>query len=518
MAEMKYNLLAEPLIGVRLADGTRKDVNLPEVLALLAAGDDIAAFTGLQRHQHHAWYAFLVQLAAIGLHLTGNVELDLGEESWKSVLLAATENRQEPWSLFVSDLGTPAFMQPPVSEGSVAHFTNRVECPDSLDILVTTRNHDLKAARVTHSRPEHWTYALISLQTMQGVFGRGNYGIARMNAGYGNRPYVSYARGYKWGERFSRDVGILMSKRDRIVAGDYGYCSNNGVALLWLTPWNGTNSLSLTQCDPFFIEVCRRVRVFEDCGQLVAVMAPTKVTRIKAGDGKGNTGDPWTPIRKKDGAALTVLASGFSYDLVQELLFGGDYQPGIAATLQADDPDEVTFVASAMTRGQGKTEGLHERVLAIPARIRLSLARAEDRNQLASLSRRRVEQAATMRRSVLAPALRVLLQAAPDNLNHKDDRIRRWLDAWDAEVDAVFFERLWEDAGATSTDADRRWERVVSDLAWAQLNEAIESVPLPAARRFKAITAAERVFYATRRKHFPEFTRESEEVDTSERH
>ena len=108
MAEMKYNLLAEPLIGVRLADGTRKDVNLPEVLALLAAGDDIAAFTGLQRHQHHAWYAFLVQLAAIGLHLTGNVELDLGEESWKSVLLAATENRQEPWSLFVSDLGTPA--------------------------------------------------------------------------------------------------------------------------------------------------------------------------------------------------------------------------------------------------------------------------------------------------------------------------------------------------------------------------------------------------------------------------
>ncbi len=518
MTDIKYNLLEEPLIGVRLSDGKKTYATLPEVMAMLAAGDDIAAFTGLQRHQFHAWYAFLVQLGAIGLHQAGNADLVQSKERWTSIVLAATENRREPWCLCVPDVTAPAFMQPPVPDGSLTRFTNRFAWPDLLDILVTTKNHDVKSARISGACPEFWLYALVSLQTMQGYSGRGNFGIARMNSGYGNRPYVSYATGTTWGHRFRRDVSILVGERSRLLAGDYGFRANGGVTLVWLEPWDGTESMSVTGCDPFFIEVCRRVRLVEDDGHVVAVMAPTLVARIKAGDGKGNTGDPWTPIRREDGAALTVGASGFNYDLVHKLLFGGDYQQAVAATLQPGDPDEVILVATAMTRGQGKTEGLHQRVLRIPARIRLRLGKPDQRDQLANFSRRRIEASATVRRFVLSPALRVLLQGAPDNVNQKDDRIRRWLDAWDAEVDGVFFLRLWEDAELDDTEADRRWERVVLDLALTQLKEAIGSVPLPAARRYKAIAVSERVFYASRRKHFPEFTRESEEVGTSERH
>ncbi len=81
-------------------------------------------------------------------------------------------------------------MQPQVPEGSLANFRNAAAEPDAIDVLITSRNHDLKAARCANSEPEHWLFALVSLQTMQGFPGAGKYGISRMNGGFASRPAV----------------------------------------------------------------------------------------------------------------------------------------------------------------------------------------------------------------------------------------------------------------------------------------------------------------------------------------
>ena len=65
---------------------------------------------------------------------------------------------------------------------------NIINTPDALDILPTAKNHDVKSSRVASPDFDEWIFALISLQTMAGFYGRGNYGIARMNSGHGSRP------------------------------------------------------------------------------------------------------------------------------------------------------------------------------------------------------------------------------------------------------------------------------------------------------------------------------------------
>ena len=47
----------------------------------------------------------------------------------------------------MDDLTKPAFMQPPASsEKKRADYKSAIETPDELDMLVTSKNHDLKSA------------------------------------------------------------------------------------------------------------------------------------------------------------------------------------------------------------------------------------------------------------------------------------------------------------------------------------------------------------------------------------
>ena len=59
---MQNNLLADPLIRLRLVNGRSAVLSLPEVYEALAA-DGVASFPALRSHQRHAWHAFLAQLA-----------------------------------------------------------------------------------------------------------------------------------------------------------------------------------------------------------------------------------------------------------------------------------------------------------------------------------------------------------------------------------------------------------------------------------------------------------------------
>lgn len=508
MAEPLHDLLWDPLLRIRTPDGAEFAETLPGVLARLG-DNDIASFPALQAHQSHAWFAFLVQLAGVALHRAGGADPALPKDVWAERLLALTDGAAEPWTLVVPTLQRPAFLQPPVPEGTLGGFKNRIAYPDALDVLVTTKLHDVKSTRIGEPQPEHWIYALVSLQTMQGFSGRDNYGVARMNGGFGNRPCVAFAPSLSWGPRFRRDLAVLLRERPKVVA-DYGYADRDGVALQWLEPWDGRAPIPLSRCDPFFVEVCRRVR-FEtvDDGRIVACMAPSKAKRTAVPVDNGDTGDPWTPLKDKDNAALTLDGSGFTYRRLHQLLFANEFRLGAAGTIQRDDPERLLLVAQAMVRGQGKTDGLHERVLEIPGHVRSRLADPDELERLAAAAAQRIQLVAKVDRQILNPALCILLQGGPEKARLDDKRARRWRDRFDAAVDAEFFPRLW-DALDDVEGSEIEWVKLLYRLASHQLEDAIRSAPVPAARRYRAIAAAERVFGGGFRNRFPEVFQSNE--------
>ena len=81
---MRYNLLSEPLFTLQVA-GRKGTHTLPSILALLSGGERVE-FCNLQPHQQHPWYAFLVQLAALGLHQVKTTDLPTKPGAWSEIL------------------------------------------------------------------------------------------------------------------------------------------------------------------------------------------------------------------------------------------------------------------------------------------------------------------------------------------------------------------------------------------------------------------------------------------------
>ncbi|MCB9712800.1 MAG: type I-E CRISPR-associated protein Cse1/CasA [Myxococcales bacterium] len=499
-----HDVLRDPIITVWTDDGaTRQRATLCEVLAWLSE-DRTISFSALQPHQRHPWHAFLVQLAAIALERSGRSSLPREPEVWEELLLALTQGAREPWCLVVAALDQPALLQPPIPEKKLDGLKNEVTTPDALDILLTTRNFDIKGQRAVAGTAEHWLLALVTKQTFEGFGGAGNYGVLRMNGGFANRPCVAFAPSSRWGERFGRDVTVWLEERERLEE-DYGY-DREGPALLWTLPWDGKQSRSSQGLHPFFIESCRRIRLRPSEHGLLARTGTSARPRLDSSNGAGDTGDIWTPLQassKKEGlAALTVASAGFHYRKLHELLFG-DWQRPPALRLRPSDGDAPVVVAMALVRGQGKTEGYHERWIPIPPRARRMLARAEDSEHLGARSRAQLERAAEAGRSVLKPALCTLLQGTGD-LDFTDKRVLPWLDRLDARIDDCFFTELF-DAASLDADAARvRWDRVLVDLLRRTFTEALGETPMPDVHRYRTRAAAEGRFRAALRKSFPE--------------
>lgn len=507
--DCQYSTLTEPLFSVRGTGGHRRNMSLPEIMAALS-GENLVSFEALQVHQQQAWYCFLVQLAVIALSRADQNQLADDANAWQKMLLSLTDRAETPWALVVDDLSQPAFLQPPVPEGSLdeAGFKADVETPDELDMLVTSRNHDLKKCRIAHPRPEHWLYALVTLQTLEGFLGRGNYGIVRMNGGFANRPIIGMSPELHWADRFRRDVAVLRSTREHLVD-EYGY-DPTGSALLWLIPWDGKKSsgIPLTECDPLFIEVCRRIRLQKNDGRLRCWRSNTKGPRIAPSDDlHGVTGDPWTPVKKSEAKALTVGGRGFTYGLLKDILLSGEYVECPALSPVGLEDDGGFLLATTVVRGQGKTEGFHHRTVPVPPQAIRLFSTPSEREKLGARAEARVELAAEMRRNVLAPALSQLLNAGKDG-DMDWDEARPRLDAFDRSVDDVFFEDLWASLDMTSQRALRTWFGRLKDFAEQQLRAAIDSTPIPSVRRYRAISRAESVFYGSarnlRNRRFPQ--------------
>ena len=498
---MLHNLLKEPLIRLITSGGTRS-ASLPEVYAALMA-DEVEAFPALRPHQRHACHAFLVQLGAMAMHRAGQADPPEDAAAWAELIRGLTPEfpDDEPWRLVVDDITKPAFMQPPASSPDrLADFKNVVATPDELDMLVTSKNHDLKTSVGSAGCADDWIFAVVDLQTMEGFGGAGNYGISRMNGGLGSRPAFSLAPMGGPGAHVRRDMLALLAN----------YPTSSGTKdLLWLLPWDGTGPERLLPSDlaPLYIEVCRRVRLRADGdGQLYAIRTSSKAARIEGKDAKGRMGDPWTPHNpSRDGLPLTLAAGGFDYRRVSDYLRNWDHPMLLLATqAERQDPQTMQLVARGMARGQGKTEGYYERIIPLRPKTVQIFGRASDTQALGDMARERVDDVGKVK-SILRHAITTYAAHGESNDTSPEQRARAnpWSDKLDQIIDAGFFEALQEEF-VEDDDNERETKRKrwlmngndgVVDHARAILHDATDSLPCPAIHRRKARVRAEEVFW-----------------------
>ena len=298
------NLLTEPIISV----SHQKRLSLPELLAALAQGR-VTQFPALRPHQRPAWHMFDVQLAVLALWTAKRTDLPEDPAVWATLLRGLTPDYPDdaPWCMVVENRAKPAFLQPPTPDNLK---WSPVATPDAIDVPITARNHDLKQSVAREAEAEDWLFAFVSLQTSEGYGGAGNHGIARMNGGSSSRPMLGLApaqgKDYTLNPSawWRRDVRRLLAERQAGNGIEFG--CEGGPALLWCLDWPEGEQLDLRELDPWFIEVCRRVRLVGTETRLSAVRAISKASRIDAKMYHGNVGDPWVPVHRQDGKSLTL--------------------------------------------------------------------------------------------------------------------------------------------------------------------------------------------------------------------
>lgn len=527
---MKDNLLSDPIIRARLDDGERK-LCLPEVYAALAA-DAVRAFPALRPHQRHAWHAFLCQLGAIALHWAGAERPPTSADAWRDLLRALTPTFEDdaPWRLVVADAARPAFLQPPAPESDLAAFKARIDAADTLDVLVTARNFEIKAAVAADAEDDDWTFALIDLQTMEGFLGAGNYGIARMNGGFSARPFLGLAPATCGvGAHVMRDIVAMLAARRRRMneqeAGVPDYAEEGGHALLWLLPWDGGEQLRLDRLDPYFVEVCRRVRLGRENGRLFARTATSKAARIDASAMNGVMGDFWTPVNIAENKSFSLPDGGFSARRLMELL-GDAYRlpPALEVTeAEAQAGDDWLLVARGLSRGQGKTEGWHERIVPLRPPTISAFRNRVEKERLGALAEELLKEISHIQWA-LGQGCAVFSSGGKRGFHEKRNEQNKLKSAdfengkpyqakFNAEADARFFEML-QDRFEAPENADVRigWAARLIRSAKRVLDQALKTLPCPAIQRQRARTRAERVFWRELRRSTGPFANDRDVV------
>ena len=495
------NILTEPLIKYHSMDGNLK-APLPEVYAALMA-DKVIAFLALRPHQRHAWHAFLVQLGAMAMHRAGLDSPPETAEEWAGLIRDLTRDfpEDEPWQLVVGDITKPAFMQPPASSKErEKDYKSTVTTPDELDMLVTSKNHDLKTAVALQAGLDDWIFALITLQTMEGYGGRYNYGVSRMPSGYGNRSAFSFAPSTSPGSHVKHDLVALLKNRHLIL--DEYPMTDNGIGLLWLVPWDGTKAEPklITELEPFYIEVCRRVRLRWESRKAFAIRANSDDRRIV--DAKGLVGDPWIPVSNNTNPKGTPPAflgpRKFGYERIVDGLTSPDWKPPI---LLKEPPSggDTRLVARGMVRGEGGTEGYHERVIPLRRRTVQVFGEPGGIQELGDLARTRIERVGILQR-ILRHAISVYAAGGKTEGIADEHRARAnpWANKLNEIVDADFFEDLQDEVSADAPNRNgirKEWLREMVDSAYRVLRDATAALPCPEIRRHKAQVRAEGVFW-----------------------
>ena len=227
----------------------------------------------------------------------------------------------------------------------------------------------------------------------------------------------------------------------------------------------------------------------------MSVGTGSKAARIAAKELNGLTGDAWTPIDVEGGKALTITSNGFNYKLVSELMFGGKYQPPTAHNLdQTCSGSRLVFITQGITRGQGKTEGYHERHVPISPKVR-GLLVSNQKVQLERISGQRIAAIGDVR-SLLRYALVVLFESGDvkdirQASKTHEAKVRKFSAPFEGAEDARFFDDLNEEIEATDPGAQRlQWLLGLVDRADSILKAAFEAGPRSGIQKYRAQSAA----------------------------
>ncbi len=333
---------------------------------------------------------------------------------------------------------------------------------------------------------------------MEGFLGAGNYGVARMNGGFSARPFLGLAPQGDVGAHVMRDLRAMLKMRGGTLERYPDYPEVGGLGLIWLAPWDGETQLRIADLDPWFVEICRRVRLAVGAdGRLVARTAGTAVARIAAKELNGITGDFWAPVNRDEGKAFSLDARGFSTRVMARLLFGEggkslfDLPP--AMMLQPGE-GAMRLVARGITRGQGKTEGLHERIIPFRHQIATAFASPDSRAALAAIAERLQKEAEQVGKALRLGCAVVACGGGEPSKDHYA-AAAPYQHRLDATVEAMFFGALqdrFENTGAIAAKAS--WLRALIGAATALLAEAAETIPCTALTRPRARVRAQRAF------------------------
>ena len=504
-AGKNLDLLRKSLITVCGPSGQIKTKSLPELFAAMAR-QEVSAFASLRPHQRPAWHMFLVQLAVLALRADAEFRLPEDAESWFVLLRRLTSDfaHDEPWCLIVENPERPAFLQPP-DPGKLKWQS--VRTPDSLDVVNTSKNFDQKRSIIDANDAQDWLYALVSLQTMAGFGGQRNHGIVRMSSGLSSRPLLGLAPATAVDVRacpsawWARDVCRLVSCSRTLGAGTLG-----GWGLLWCLPWEEGEQLQVSDLDPCFIEVCRRVRLEINGGRITARRSTSLTQRTYGAPFKGNVDDPWMPVENKpQGKSFTLGARGFTYIRLYELLFSGKWKRPVLAEYGPQEAEEMVLVAEAFARGKHKSEGFHTRRVPVPGRRLLESGTA------AEFARMQIDEI-----KAFDAILKNALVAVPSGGDWRRIESSHYEYAqtacsrFDRHADRLFFEALWKRVAAYHDGDELSVESARSafldqlrHMASIELRMALSSMPGPSARRPIAEFNAQRKFRTGIQKHFP---------------
>ncbi|MEH3037550.1 MAG: hypothetical protein PGN23_13855 [Sphingomonas adhaesiva] len=480
------------MIGWRDADDRAHRGSLFAAFAALARGE-AWSFPALRPHQREPWHAFTVQVAALAMIHAGETGLPTGEEAWRDLLHGLTPDQPEAWELVVEDWSKPALLQPPLVPGNdPAAYKKIFSTPDLLDMLVTSRNHDVKQQQVSSATDEDWLFSLVTLQTTEGFLGAGNYGISRMNGGFASRMTLGIRPTGGAGSAFHRDV-------DRLVAhANLRLNRRIGTQLLWTVPWDGMTSLNYEELDELYVEVCRRIRLRRNgIGNLVAVGAGSKTARVASGQRKGLTDDPWAPVKADGTASHSPTAAGFGYREMARLLDSKRIKrPLLAERFEQDDVSGLSIVAAALVRGEGKTEGLHRRAVRISRISELPTGDKGALDRIGEVANTRANEAgeagANLRRALIS-----LVQGGTEKMRLDDDaakkKVKSWIDQFDQTVDAEFFDRpFWDEISMATAGQNHRllWRHRLRAIATDIFERAARWAPGTEVTRVRAYAQA----------------------------
>ena len=288
---------------------------------------------------------------------------------------------------------------------------------------------------------------------------------------------------------------------------DYDYeFADSGLGLVWTDPWDGEVELNISALDIFYIEICRRIRLYIDKDHgIYGKRVGSQKARINAKDYKGRVADPWIPISQianQEEALELTKREGFNYKQITDCLNPSKYKlpPIFLTNAEQRSSTDMSLVARGIVsyararekRGSSGTEtrGYEERVIPLRLRALQIFGRAGGPEMLGEIAKHRVEQIGKVQEA---------LEKAISIFPLKKLDIEPWTNQLDEIVDRSFFEDLQDEFESEDLEERNRrrdkWlmngKSGVVDHARRILADVIDSLPCQPLLRYKFRVQAE---------------------------